>query len=148
MKVKELIHHKLETMEPTATAKDIAIKMRDLNIGAIPIVHANQVLGIVTDRDLTINVLAKRENPEKINAKDFMTKNVQTCFDDDEVEKCAEIMAQKQIRRCLVLDHMSKKPVGVISLRDLALGTGTKNLAGDILLKVEKAQRATQLASR
>jgi CBS domain-containing protein len=112
---------------PTDTAQTAAIIMRDQDTGIVPIVEqkgGGKLVGVVTDRDLCLGVLAARPegsdvlNPTSIPIKHCMTTNVVYCNPDDAVEMVLELMQENQIRRVIVVDDQNMIQ-GVVSLSDL-----------------------------
>ncbi len=134
MQVKNEMTTRVETVNPGTSVKDVSRKMRDLNIGAVPVCENNQLVGIVTDRDITIRLTAEAKDPVATKVKEIMTAKVEWCFEDEEVEDIAEKMEREKIRRLPVMDH-GKKLVGMLSLGDLAL-RGSRETACEILEKV------------
>lgn len=130
--LKEIMTSQVDVISPDATAEDASTKMRDLNVGAIPVCDGESLIGMLTDRDLVVRVMAQRRDPKAVRVGEAMTPDISYCFEDDDVEKAARLMSQKQIRRLPILSR-SKKLVGIVSLGDLAVhGIDTKT-SGDIL---------------
>jgi CBS domain-containing protein len=126
---------KVDVISPDATAEEASAKMRDLNIGAVPVCDGDGLVGMLTDRDLVVRVMAQRRDPKAVRVGEAMSPEVLYCFEDDDVQKAAQLMSQKQIRRLPVLSK-SKRLVGIVSLGDLAVhGTDTKT-SGDVLEQV------------
>lgn len=134
MQVKDEMTSKIEVINPGMSVKDASRKMRDLNIGVLPVCENNRLVGIITDRDITIRLTAEAKDPGATKIKEVMTSKVEWCFEDDEVEKIAEKMESKKIRRLPVISH-DKKLVGMLSLGDLAL-RGSRETACEVLEKV------------
>lgn len=112
----------------------IAKKMRDLDVGAIPIGEHDKLIGIVTDRDLAIRAIAADKDAANLTARDVMSKGIVYCRDTEEVEDAVRIMEQKQIRRLPVLDE-SKRLVGMLSLGDLS-HCASRQIGGEALHSV------------
>lgn len=134
MQVKDEMTSKIEVVNPGMSVKDASRKMRDFNIGVLPVCENNRLVGIITDRDITIRLTAEAKDPGATKIKEVMTSKVEWCFEDDEVEKIAEKMESKKIRRLPVISH-DKKLVGMLSLADLAL-RGSRETACEVLEKV------------
>lgn len=94
--------------------------MTEINVGVIPVCDGDQLVGMVTDRDITVRATSTGELPENVQVKDVMTSDVNWCFDDQSVDEVMEQMRGAQIRRVPVMDHNTKKLVGIVSLGDLA----------------------------
>jgi CBS domain-containing protein len=130
MKISEIMHKGVECVEPDASIITVAQKMRDHDIGAIPICADGKAIGMVTDRDLTVRVLAESKDASKLTAKDVMTRDFIFCMDSEEVEDAIRIMEAKKIRRLPVLDD-AKQLVGMISLGDISHAL-SRDLAGEV----------------
>ena len=79
--------------------------MRELDVGAIPVATNGALVGMVTDRDITIRCVADHESISNVKAKDVMTSGVVYCRDNQDIEDAVHIMKGKQIRRLPVLDE-------------------------------------------
>ena len=120
MQVKDVMNTKLELIRPETNAVEAARKMRDGDLGALPVMDEENVVGMVTDRDLAIRVLAEGLSPDQVQIQDIMTADVLSCSPEDSLDEAAELMAELQVRRLLVMDE-NKKLVGILSLGDMAL---------------------------
>ena len=128
------MHKGAEWVESTTLVPALAKKMRDLDIGAIPVGANDRLIGMVTDRDLAIRAIPDGKDLTKLTARDVMTKNIVYCRDTEEVEDAVRIMEQKQIRRLPVLDE-KKRLVGMLSLGDVAHCT-SHDIAGETITAV------------
>lgn len=120
MKVKEVMTRDVEIIQPNDSLQMAAQKMRDRDIGFLPVYEGDELIGVVTDRDLAIRAVAGGMDSKAILGREIVTSPVVYCFDNQDVEEAARLMRQNQIRRLLVLDRSDNRPVGVISLGDLA----------------------------
>jgi CBS domain-containing protein len=98
----------------------------------LPVRSADQLVGMLTDRDITVRATAEGRDPKTTRVHEVMTPEVEYVFEDDDVSEAARIMMDKQIRRLVVLDR-SKQLVGIISLGDLAVHAGDAHQAGQTL---------------
>jgi len=130
MKVKDMMHKGAAYVAPNATLEQIAQKMRDHDVGAIPVCEAGVPIGIVTDRDITIRALANGKDVSKLLARDVMSSNVVHCRDIEEVEDAIRIMESNQIRRLPVLDK-AQKLIGMVSLGDISHAL-PQDIAGEV----------------
>ncbi|HEX2258531.1 MAG TPA: CBS domain-containing protein [Actinomycetota bacterium] len=118
--IKEVMTPNPTTLPLSATAEDAATKMRDENIGDVLIVDADGLIcGIVTDRDIALQVVASGADPKALKLEHIGTKEVNTLPSDATIEKASALMREKAIRRLPVVDK--GKPVGIVSLGDLAI---------------------------
>jgi CBS domain-containing protein len=138
MLVSEIMTRGVESIGPDDTLQDAAIKMRECGVGPLPVCENQSVLGVVTDRDITLRAVALGLDPATTAVRDVMSSEIVCCFDDQEVEVAAWLMQSKQIRRILVLDR-DKKLVGIVTLGDLASDAVDTQRAGEILHQVSEA---------
>lgn len=134
MKVKDVMHNGATCVEPSTPVREIAKRMRDTDVGAIPVKADGHLVGIVTDRDITCRALADTGNVAKMTAKDVMTKDVVCCSPEDDVEVAIEAMEAKQLRRLPVTDS-HKTMIGMLSLGDISHKV-SKELSGEVLRSV------------
>jgi CBS domain-containing protein len=120
MKVSEAMTHEVEIIDPNAAIGDAARRMRDDNVGALPVGENDRLIGILTDRDIVVRGVAENRLGGNTAVRDFMSEHVYYCFDDDDLEQAARIMAEHQVRRLPVLNR-NKRLVGIVALADLAL---------------------------
>lgn len=130
MKVKDMMHKGAEYVAPDASLQQVAKKMRDHDVGAIPVCEGGKLIGMVTDRDLAIKGLANGKDVSKLAAKDVMSKNVVHCRDTEEAEDAIRIMEKNQVRRLPVLNE-AQKLVGMVSLGDISHAL-SQDLTGEV----------------
>ncbi|MFO7964347.1 MAG: CBS domain-containing protein [Desulfobacterales bacterium] len=120
MKVNEIMTGDIATVTTNDSIKTAAEKMKELDVGDIPVVLHGDTVGMITDRDVTVRAVAKGLDPEKTHVIDVMTKDVIACNEQDDVGTAVDLMRRHKIRRLLVMSE-GKKLSGVISLKDVAL---------------------------
>ena len=135
MQLKEFINYHVETIGPDDTLQQAAEKMRDFDIGSIPVCDDNRLLGMVTDRDITIRAAANGDDPTITTVSEVMTPDVVCCYEHQTAEEAAALMQQHQIRRLFVLNE-NDELIGITSLGELATATGNRQLAGETLKRV------------
>ena len=107
---------------PTDTVSKAAQMMKDADVGSIPVIEDEQtmkLIGIVTDRDLALQVVAPERDASSTQVEDVMTYEVITCRASDDVQKAVDAMSQHQLRRMPVIDS-DHRIVGIISQADVA----------------------------
>ena len=119
MKVSEVMTRDVEVISPDASLREAARKMDDLNVGVLPVCDGQRLVGILTDRDITVRATSIGESPDVTRVDEVMTGEVWWCHEDDDVEEVAHRMGEKQIRRMPVIDH-NRMLVGIVALGDLA----------------------------
>jgi len=122
----------VESIGPETPIAKAAQKMRDHDIGFLPICDNDRLIGTVTDRDITIQSVAQGRDPRLAPVREIMNPQVFYCYQDDEIEKVGAYMREKEVRRMLILNGQ-KRLVGIISLGDIARASSEKELAGETL---------------
>jgi CBS domain-containing protein len=135
MLVKYVMTGSVEVIRPDTSLKEAAAKMRDLAVGSLPICSDGRLLGLLTDRDITVRATAEGCDPTTSHVSEIMSPELAFCFEDQPAEEAAEVMKEHQVRRLPVLDQTGKL-VGVVSLGDLALGTRDTASVGETLQEV------------
>jgi CBS domain-containing protein len=129
MKIRDIMTSDVETVSPDTPLRDAAQRMRDTDTGFLPVGENDQLVGTLTDRDITIRAVAEGQDPNSAKVRDAMSENLVYCFDDQDSSEAAELMAEKQLRRLPILSR-DKRLVGVVSLGDLATRTGDDDVVG------------------
>ncbi|MBX6315990.1 MAG: CBS domain-containing protein [Isosphaeraceae bacterium] len=137
MKIKDIMTPGVECVSPDDTIQEAARKMRDLDVGPMPVCDHDRLAGMITDRDITIRAVAEGRDPSSTKVREVMTEGVVYCFEDEDLEAAARTMQDQQIRRVLVLNR-DKRLVGIVSLGDLATESGDKAKAGEVLQDVSE----------
>jgi CBS domain-containing protein len=137
LRIKDVMTPQAEVISPDATTEDAASLMKTLDIGVLPVCDEEGLVGILTDRDLVVRVLAATRDPKAMLVGEAMTPSVVYCFEDDDVEHAAAVMAGQQIRRLPVLDK-NRKLVGIVSVGDIAVHTQDHHLSGKVLEDVSQ----------
>ena len=121
MRVKQVMTRDPSCCVPSDTAQKAATIMRDQDTGVIPVIENEQsqrIVGLVTDRDLCMNVVAEGRDPRTARVEECMTTAVVACAPNDSMAKATELMKQNQIRRVPVVDE-ERKLIGIVSLADV-----------------------------
>ena len=134
MKVNELMSEDIQIIDPDFTLQEAAEKMRKLDIGFLPIGENDKLVGMITDRDITIRGTAKGLDPKKTKIRDLMTPKVIYCLEDQPIEEAVKKMEDNQVRRLTVLNK-DKRAVGVLSIGDLAV-SGNGKLTSEVIENV------------
>lgn len=137
---KEIMTTEPECCEAGITTDMIAQTMRTKNIGTVIIVDSMDtmnVVGIVTDRDLAIRLVAEKLDPATVSAQQVMTPNPVSCRIDDSIDDAVKLMEQEQIRRVPIVDEQGKL-VGVISQGDLATRTHERRKVAELVIEVSQ----------
>jgi CBS domain-containing protein len=122
-----------------STAKAAQL-MKDEDVGAIPVVRREdhkELLGIVTDRDLALSVVAEARDPKKTKVDEVMSRDPVSCLPEDAVEKAIDAMAERQIRRVPVVDSQGYL-VGIIAQGDLATRLANPEMVGEVVGEISR----------
>lgn len=131
MKASKAMHRKADWASAETPVLEVARMMEKDDVGAIPIGKKDKLIGMLTDRDITVRVVAKGLDPAKTKAEEVMTKGIIWCRTTETVEDAIHLMDQKKIRRLPVIDN-NKRLVGMLSLGDIAHSVN-RDLSGEIL---------------
>lgn len=140
MRVSEVMTRSVQCIHADANLQEAAARMKSLDIGPLPVCEGDRLVGMITDRDITVRAVAEGEPPTVIRVRDIMTPEVLYCFDDQLVEDAARVMEDSQVRRLVVINR-DKRLVGIVSLGDLAIQTRDEQLAGNTLEAVSEPTR-------
>lgn len=119
MKVSEVMTLDVETVTPDASLQEAALAMSRMDIGVLPAVEGNRLIGVITDRDIAIRAVALGKDPGHTYVREAMSAGVKCVHDYDDVDEAAEAMADLQVRRLPVVDR-EERLVGIVSLSDIA----------------------------
>lgn len=119
MNVAQIMSANVELTDPNMPISEAARRMRDEDIGALPVGENDRLVGMVTDRDIAVRGVAEAKDPDSCTVRDVMSDGVYYCFEDEDVERAAEVMAGHKVRRLPILNR-EKRLVGVLALADLA----------------------------
>ena len=137
MELREIMTRDVEVVSGDASLKEAAVKMKNLDVGAIPVCDGDQLRGMLSDRDITIRATAAGRDPTKTKVAEIMSTDIAYCLEDQEVDEAVSLMEVRQIRRLPVLNQ-DKRLVGIISLGDIAVHTGDRDLAGETLQEISE----------
>lgn len=131
-RVKEVMTPNVQVILPDWLVHHAALKMKEMDVGALPVSDGDRLIGFVTDRDITVRMAAAGHDPCKTRVYEVMSSPVIYCYEDQDVEDAARIMEVQKVRRLIVLDR-HKRLVGIVSVGDIAAKTGREALVGEIL---------------
>jgi len=134
MNVKEIMTPDVVTCSPNDTLIHVAQKMQSMNVGSCPVVAQGNLVGIVTDRDITVRAISKGYDPANTYVNEIMTKDPIFGSPNMSVEDACGLMQDNQIRRLPIVDN--NKLVGIVTLADLAIDLEEDALLAETLEKV------------
>jgi CBS domain-containing protein len=134
MKVREIMTRGTDFITEDQTIEQAAVKMKESSVGDMPVVSGGEAVGMLTDRDITVRIVAMGLDPQTTYVTDAMTEGIVACREDDDVETAARLMGDRRVRRLLVMVD-GRKLSGIVSLGDLAKSVD-KKLVGEVLKKI------------
>lgn len=138
MLVRHVMTQSPRSLDADMTAADAAGIMRNFDVGVVPVVRDDELLGLVTDRDLVIRVVADRADPSAIRLGDIATASPITISPDAKLSEARELMANHRVRRLPVMKSGSL--VGILSLGDLALNDRSERAVGEALEDISRSE--------
>ena len=143
MQLKDIMTRDPVVLRPDAPLKEAARRMRDLDSGVMPVGEGDRLVGMLTDRDITVRATAEGRDPNGTPVREVMTPDVVYCFEDDDVRAAARKMEEHQIRRLIVLNR-DKRLVGIVALGDIAVHAPSDRLTGEITEAVSEPADAAR----
>jgi CBS domain-containing protein len=119
-KISEVMTRGVEVIRPAETLQRAAQRMDELNVGALPVCEGESLVGMITDRDITVRATAAGLDPNETPVSDVMTEQTRWCTEEQSVDEVMRQMSDVQIRRLPVLNG-AHELVGIVSLGDLAV---------------------------
>ena len=119
--------------------KDIAYAakmLRDEDVGVAPIVEGDQLVGVLTDRDIAIKVVAEGRDPQTTKVRDIASKDIVTIDPQQNLDEALRLMARHQVRRLPVVEE-DGKVVGIVAQADIAL-TGDDKKTGEVVEQISR----------
>lgn len=145
MKVREIAVKEAICADQNSTIAEVASLMKRHNIGAMPVCIGNQLIGMLTDRDIVTGCIASGLDPKSCVANQVMTINPASISPDMTVEDAARVMAKNQVRRLPVVE--AGELVGMLSLGDMAMASCDNSLVADTLRKVSSATHSVPVCA-
>lgn len=133
-RVSDYMSRDVTLASPDMSIFEAALQMRDGDFGILPIGDSEQIIGMVTDRDIVVRALAEGRDPKSTTVREVMSENVASCFEDQGIEEVSQMMGEKQIRRLPVMNR-EQKLVGILAIGDFArdeAGSFTGRIIGEI----------------
>lgn len=140
MKVSEVMTTDVESVQMNSTLEEAASIMKVENVGAVPVVDEDDdLVGIITDRDIVVRCVAEGKNPAETNVEEVLSHELETIEPDVDVDEAARLMAERQIRRLPVCED--GELVGMVSIGDLAVKNPVAQASGNALREISKGVR-------
>jgi CBS domain-containing protein len=139
--VRHVMTESPKTLGSAMSAEDAAGLMATLDVGVIPVVDDGELIGLVTDRDLVVRVLASREDPAEVRLGSILTKAPVTVSPDMRLTQARELMQRHRVRRLPVMK--ADRLVGIVSLGDLAVADPSRRAIGDTLEAISESDETS-----
>lgn len=136
MKVRDIMSKDVCTLSKEDSIEKAAQMMKEKNIGSIPVCNQDIVVGIITDRDITLRAVANDKNAQSLKVKDIMTSNPIVATPDMDVHEVAKVMSDKQIRRIPIVEKNNL--VGIVALSDISLEPSLQSSAEKALKNISE----------
>jgi CBS domain-containing protein len=137
--VSEVMTRNVQWISPQETVQRAAQMMDDLNVGALPVCDGERLVGMVTDRDITVRASSVGMAPEDTHVDAVMSTDIRWCFEDQPLDEVMQEMADTQIRRVPVVSHdEAHRLIGIVSLGDIATKANEATQRQDVEQVVEK----------
>jgi CBS domain-containing protein len=143
MRVRDIMTRQIAKAQPDTTLEEIAMMMKTENTGAIPVVDENELIGIITDRDIVVRCVADSGDPTVVTAEDIVSEEVETIDPEAELDEALELMSQKQIRRLPVVDTRGEL-VGMLAIGDVAVKPGEQEQTGRALNDISQGAKSSR----
>lgn len=137
MELRDIMTRNVEVVNGNASLKEAATKMKKLDVGLIPVCDGDRLKGLLTDRDITIRATADGRDPSKTKVNEVMSTDIAYCLEDQTVDEAVILMEARQIRRLPILNQ-DKQLVGIVSLADIAVHVGDRDLTGETLEEISE----------
>ncbi len=124
--IKDVMSSNFKWMAPDSPISQVAQQMRDMDCGFMPLAENDKMIGMITDRDITVRAIAEGKDANT-PARDVMTAKTYYCYDDQDVEEVCNNMGEIQVRRLPVVNR-DKRLVGIVSMGDLAQSASRPNV--------------------
>jgi len=135
MRVRDIMSSPVETISHEAMITEAAEKMRTFEVGVLPVMKEDEIVGVITDRDIAIRVVAEGLDPQNTPVSSAMSTEVASCSEDTDMEEAASIMEEKKIHRLLVLGN-DNTVSGVLSIGDIARKMEDEHLLHEVLGRI------------
>ena len=137
MELRDIMTRNVEVVNGNASLKEAATKMKTLDVGLIPVCDGDRLKGLLTDRDITIRATANGRDPSKTKVSEVMSTDIAYCLEDQAVDEAVILMEARQIRRLPILNQ-DKQLIGIVSLADIAVHVGDRDLTGETLEEISE----------
>jgi CBS domain-containing protein len=130
--IKELMTAHPHLIHPESTMRDAAKKMQEFDCGCLVAGEGDTLEGMLTDRDIVVWGLGEGHDPDRATVSDIMTPDAITAYEDQTIEHAADLMADRDVRRLVILNRQDKV-VGVLSIADMVKCSDSDAINDDVI---------------
>jgi len=138
-KIRDIMTANPETVSEKDTVRDAARIMKKRDTGVVPVVDGKKIIGVITDRDIVIRLIAEGKDASNAKVNEVMTKNVRSVKEDASVDEVLRLMKSAEVRRVPVVNR-NDEIVGIVSIGDLAVETNQDNKVGKAIEDISEAR--------
>ena len=135
-KLKDVMTSDVQVISPNATIRQAAQKMHEGDFGMMPVAENDRMIGAISDRDIAVRGIAEGKGPDT-PVRDVMSEGITWAYEDDSIERAAQIMSEHQIRRLPVVSR-EKRLVGIVALGDFAMESSDLKPAAEALAEISQ----------
>ena len=137
-RVRDIMTSNPETCRPSDLIRDVARIMADRDTGVVPVIDdSRKIIGLITDRDIVVRLVAEGKDPAKAHVNDAMTKSIRSVKEDTPLDEVTRLMSSAQIRRVPVVNQRDEI-IGIVSVGDIATETGDRGKVGHTIEKISE----------
>ncbi len=129
VRARDLMTTDVNFVKPTESVLDVAKKLSEFDVGALPVCQDGRIVGMITDRDIVVRILAEEQSIDGA-VRDAMSEQVICAYDDDDIATLVQAMQENEVRRIPVINH-DEELVGIVALADLA----RSNVSADLKVR-------------
>jgi CBS domain-containing protein len=126
-----------QTVEPSTPIVEVARVMRDADVGPVPVVEGDRLVGLITDRDIVVRVVADGNDPSSTTVGEIMSTDLVTVDPDQPLDEALRLMAAHQVRRLPVTEE-DGRPVGIVAQADIARELGDDRATGQVVEEISQ----------
>jgi len=135
--IRDLMTTNPQTVEPSTPIVEVARVMRDADVGPVPVVEGDRLVGLVTDRDIVVRVVADGKDPSSTTVGEIMSTDLVTVDPDQPLDEALRLMATHQVRRLPVTEE-DGRPVGIVAQADIARELGDDRATGQVVEEISQ----------
>jgi CBS domain-containing protein len=136
-RVRDVMTANPSTVSEKDTIRDAARIMADQDTGVVPVVNGKKIVGLITDRDIVVRLVAEGKDLAGVNVRDAMSSTVRSVRDDSSVDDVMKLMSSAQVRRVPVVDS-NDELVGIVSFGDIATGSNRDSKVGQAIEEISE----------